>query len=484
MLFYRTFGRFGVVSPSEATIVTNRRMRHRYSILLFPLHVILDFLSLNAAFVGAFKIKFGAVDAVSELPYATLWWVFNLIWLTEILLLKPYVFPRQLFKAGHLIRKLLLLTIIHVALISIYWVVVKGYYYSREHLLITYVLLLVFGTAFRIGGLLFLNEYRARGYNTRRYVVVGYGKLATTINGFYEAHPEMGFRFNGYFDQPTPDNSAHLQGSYEQLLSYVKNNRIDCVYCCLPYIDNSRLKDIVEAAETLDFQVKLLVDFRGFLAKGASVEYHDFLPVLNLSSQMLTDFRVNIFKRGFDIAFSATVLFVGLPAFVLLALITKLSSRGPVLYAQERIGRNGRPFLIYKFRSMYVDAERHGPELSGGLQDRRITSWGRFMRQTRLDELPQFYNVLRGDMSVVGPRPERQYFIDQIVEIAPEYKNLLKVKPGITSIGQIKYGYAANVNEMVQRLRYDLLYPERRSFLFDMWIIAQTLRVMAQGRGK
>jgi putative colanic acid biosynthesis UDP-glucose lipid carrier transferase len=133
---------------------------------------------------------------------------------------------------------------------------------------------------------------------------------------------------------------------------------------------------------------------------------------------------------------------------------------------------------------MYVNSEKAGPSLSQGLQDNRITPWGRFMRRTRLDELPQFFNVLKGDMSVVGPRPERQYFIDQIVEIAPEYRDLLKVKPGITSIGQVKFGYAANVDEMVKRLRFDLLYPERRSFGLDIWIIVQTVRVMMQGRGQ
>ncbi|QJW88309.1 sugar transferase [Spirosoma taeanense] len=459
-------------------------MRHRYSILFFPLHVFVDFLSLNTAFVGAYWLKFGIIDPVFEPPYATLLWVFNLIWLAEILLFKPYIFPRQLFKADHLIKKMLLLMAVHIALISLYWVAIKGYYYSREHLFITYVLFAGLGAAFRLGALIFLREYRARGYNNRKYVVVGYGKLATTIRGFYDAHPEMGFHFYGYFDQPTAENSDLLQGDYDKLTAYIQANRIDCVYCCMPYIDNSRLKTIVDDAELVDYQVKLLVDFRGFLAKGASVEYHDFLPVLNLSSQMLADFRVNTLKRAFDIAFSFAVLTIGSPFFMLMAIITWITSRGPVLYAQERIGRDGKPFTIYKFRSMYVNAETSGPVLSAGEQDSRITPWGRFMRQTRLDELPQFYNVLKGDMSVVGPRPERQFFIDQIVEVAPEYRTLLKVKPGITSIGQIKFGYAANIEEMVQRLRYDLLYPERRSFLFDMWIIAQTVRVMMQGRGK
>lgn len=459
-------------------------MRHRYSILLFPLHVIVDFLGLNIAFLGAYWITFLNLEAVAEAPYASLWWLFNIIWLIEILALKPYIYPRQLFKSGHLVRQLLLLTFIHVAIIAVCWIAIQGYYYSREQLLVTYIIFLLLGIAIRIGGVFFLKEYRARGYNNRRYIVVGYGKLANTIRAFYDAHPEMGFHFCGYFDESTSENAGYLKGGYEGLVDYIRTNHIDCVYCCMPYMDNERLKYIAEKAETFDYQVKILVDFRGFLARSTSIEYHDVLPVLNLSTGLLTDFRVSILKRSFDIIFSLLALSLGLPLFLLIAVITRITSVGPTFYAQERIGQGGKPFKIYKFRSMYVDAEKTGPVLSGGLLDNRITPWGRFMRKTRLDEIPQFYNVLIGDMSVVGPRPERQYFIDQIVEIAPEYRSLLSVKPGITSIGQIKYGYAASIDEMVQRLRYDLLYPKRRSFLFDMWIIAQTLRVMAQGRGK
>lgn len=459
-------------------------MRHRYSILFFPLHVIVDFLSLNVAFFGAYWIKFRELDSVVQTPYTTLWLVFNLAWLVEIIILKPYIYPRQLFKANHLLKKLLVLMVIHIAIIAVYWVAVKGYYYSREHLFIAYLLFAGLAAAVRIGGLVFLREFRARGYNNRRYVIVGYGKLAASIQSFYDTHPEMGFRFCGYFDEPNEANRGLLSGTYTSLYEYIEKERIDCVYCCMPYMDNEQLRPIADQAEVLDYQVKILVDFRGFLARSTSVEYHDFLPILNLSSEVLADFRVNLLKRGFDVLFSATVLLLGCPFYLLIAAITGLTSRGPIFYAQERIGRMGRPFKIYKFRSMYVNSERSGPLLSGGVLDNRITPWGRFMRKTRLDEIPQFYNVLVGDMSVVGPRPERQFFIDQIVEIAPEYHSLLKVKPGITSIGQIKFGYAANVDEMVQRLRYDLLYPQRRSFLFDMWIIAQTLRVMAQGRGK
>ena len=459
-------------------------MRHRYSILFFPLHVFADFFSLNAAFAGAYWLKFQTFTAIDQPPYAQLWWLFNLVWLVEVLLFKPYIFPRQLFKLDHLLKKLVLLTALHMAVIAVFWVVIKGYYYSREHLFISYALFAGMAATFRVGGLVFLQQYRARGYNNRRYVVVGYGKLAATIQSFYETHPEMGFQFLGYFDQPTPENRNLLRGDYDELTNFIREQRIDCVYCCMPYIDNQRLKALVDDAEQVDYQVKLLVDFRGFLSKGTSIEYHDFLPVLNLSSQMLASFQVNFLKRGFDIAFSLGVLTIGTPIFILIAIITRLTSVGPIFYAQERIGQGGKPFQIYKFRSMYIDAEKSGPVLSGGLLDDRITLWGRFMRQSRIDEIPQFYNVLIGNMSVVGPRPERQFFIDQIIAVAPEYQALLNVKPGITSIGQIKFGYAATIDEMVQRLRYDLIYPKRRSFLFDMWIITQTLRVMAQGRGK
>nr|WP_293840697.1 sugar transferase [uncultured Arsenicibacter sp.] len=459
-------------------------MRHRYSILFLPLHVLFDFLCLNASYIGAYWLQFKEIDGALQPSHVTVWYVFNLVWAVLVILLKPYTFPRQLFKIRHLLPKLGLLTVLHIAVISLYLVFFQESFYSREHLLITYILFFVLGSAYRVGGLLFLREFRARGYNNRRFIVVGYGNLSKTITRFYDIHPEMGFRFAGYFDHVSDDNRDILTGSYDQLPDYIRRNRIDCVYCCLPHIDNTQLHNIVEDAEIADYQVKLLVDFRGFLAKGASVEYHDILPVLNLSSQMLADFRVNTLKRAFDITFSLLVILMGFPAFILVGLLTKLTSRGPVLYAQERIGRGGVPFQIYKFRSMYVNAEAGGPSLSQGLGDSRITPWGRFMRRSRLDELPQFFNVLKGDMSVVGPRPERQYFIDQIVEIAPEYKNLLKVKPGITSIGQIKFGYAGNVEEMVKRLRYDVLYPQRRSFWFDAWIILQTIRVMMQGRGR
>jgi lipopolysaccharide/colanic/teichoic acid biosynthesis glycosyltransferase len=169
--------------------------------------------------------------------------------------------------------------------------------------------------------------------------------------------------------------------------------------------------------------------------------------------------------------------------YLFLALMVKFSSKGPVFYMQERIGLNGKPFKIIKFRSMRVDAEKNGPQLAKE-NDSRVTAFGAFMRKTRLDELPQFVNVLSGDMALVGPRPERQYFIDQIIEKAPQYKLIQRVRPGITSWGQVKYGYAENVDEMIERLKFDLLYIENMSLAIDFKIIFYTVIIMLQGRGK
>lgn len=189
-----------------------------------------------------------------------------------------------------------------------------------------------------------------------------------------------------------------------------------------------------------------------------------------------------ISKLLFDFSFSIICLVILSPVILTLAIAIKISTEGPVIYSQKRIGRYGKPFRIYKFRSMNCTDEK-GIELISGKGDKRINNVGRFMRKHKLDEIPNFINILKGEMSFVGPRPEQQYFIDKIIIRNPEYKLLHEIKPGITSWGIIKYGYASNVNEIIDRMEYDLYYLENRSIMFDLKIIFSTISIILKGKG-
>jgi lipopolysaccharide/colanic/teichoic acid biosynthesis glycosyltransferase len=184
-----------------------------------------------------------------------------------------------------------------------------------------------------------------------------------------------------------------------------------------------------------------------------------------------------------DIILSLAGIIILFPLILFVAVRVYFSSKGPILYSQERVGLNRKKFRIVKFRSMYIDAETNGPRLSGD-NDSRITPWGRIMRKWKLDELPQLWNVLSGEMSIVGPRPEREYFITQLENQQQPFQHLLRVKPGITSLGIIKFGYAGSIKEMSERMKYDLAYVENKSLRLDMKIMVDTVRIVLMAKGK
>jgi len=189
-----------------------------------------------------------------------------------------------------------------------------------------------------------------------------------------------------------------------------------------------------------------------------------------------------LLRQFTNVLFSIIALIILSPVIIILAILIRISGKGPVIYSQDRIGRNGKPFVIFKFRSMIYNAETGNPRLSG-INEERITRIGKFLRKYRIDEIPNFINVIKCDMAIVGPRPERKFFIDQIVERNPDFTKLLNVKPGITSWGQVKYGYASNVDEMLERLDYDLHYIKNRSLWFDIKILLYTIVTILKGKG-
>jgi exopolysaccharide biosynthesis polyprenyl glycosylphosphotransferase len=454
----------------------------RRSSLFLPLSLLADSFCINLSFIIAFYIRFRNLEALLFQPYELLFWVFNSTWFLLLLIIKPYMEPRASFNIYKLLYKYIILLSIHAALISLYWVFSKGFEYSRMHLLLTYVLAFIFGAIFRTFGLVLLKYLRKYGFNNRNYIIVGLGSLSATIVDFYQKNPAMGYTFKGYFSST---NNSRGNKTLSEIKEFLSSNDIDCLYCCLPYLKNDEISEIISLSELNNVQIKLLMDFRGFSDKGISVEYHNFLPIINVSTSPFRDFKATYIKRIFDLSVSSLIMILGSPIFILVALSTKLSSKGPVFYKSERIGLWGRPFFMFKFRSMYPnESTQKNIVLSSGENDPRITPWGKIMRKTRLDELPQFINVFLGDMSIVGPRPGIPSYNEEVIQIAPEFEKLLTIKPGVTSLGQINYGYAETPEEMVDRMKIDLEYLEKYSLRDDIKLIIQTAQVMLQRKGQ
>lgn len=316
---------------------------------------------------------------------------------------------------------------------------------------------------------------RKAGFKT---LIIGGSEKAVEVYNEIEGLPKgIGTDFVGFIningvDRLLEDKLTYL-GHIDDVENILRQNEIEEVIIALESVEHDKLKKIISRLEGGDVKIKILPDMYDILSGTVKMNNIFGALLIEVNADVMPIWQRTV-KRILDVVFSLIAIVLLTPVYIVLAILVKLSSPGPILFVQERIGKNGIPFNIIKFRTMYVNAEKAGPQLSSS-NDPRITKIGRFMRKSRFDEFPQFFNVLFGDMSLVGPRPERQFYIDQIAAIEPQFLELTKVRPGITSWGQVKYGYAENVDQMLARMKFDLLYLKNRTLSLDFKIMLYTV---------
>ena len=447
-------------------------------------YIIGDFLCLNSVFIiVSFYFKWPNLSVDTNFLVQFIY--INLFWVTTTFVTRIQSIDRAL-RFEQIISKL-------IQAVLLFAIMLISFLYFLEDVLIPVFhvefKLFFFALSFFVWRSVIaatISFVRRRGLNYRKVIIVGDDIPAKQMQMFFNKHPEAGFKLLGIFsDSAAQLNNDNILGTIDEVETYAKEHGIDEIYCSLSTIDVVRVRYLMDFSDRHLIRFKIIPDFRGFLNKRVSIDFYESVPVLSVRKEPLQNFGNRILKRMFDVVFSLLALIFVMPfAVIIIAPLIKLSSKGPIFFKQLRSGKNNKTFYCYKFRTMQVNDKADIEQASVG--DVRITRIGSFLRKTSLDELPQFFNALIGNMSVVGPRPHMLKHTEEYSKYINQFMVRQFLKPGVTGWAQVN-GYRGETKEaalMQKRVQYDVWYLENWSLLLDMKIILLTAWQVVSGSHK
>lgn len=369
---------------------------------------------------------------------------------------------------ANLLSMLILFTLLYL---------VKEIHYSRK-VLIYFVLLTSFFTIVeRVTLRAVLHSLRKNGYNIKHVLIIGSGRLARRLIDRLGENRYLGYEIVGIVDDSMAVGKRlagiEIVGGIDKLEDILRDNKIDEIFITISAKEYDSFRKIIKVCEKSGVRTQIVPDYARYIPAKPQIDEIDGIPLINIRHVPLDNFLKAFMKRSFDILVSLVGLVICLPLFLLISIGIKLDSPGPIIFSQERVGLNKKNFRMYKFRTMKVQASEESDKEWTTKNDTRKTRLGTFLRKTSLDELPQLWNVLKGDMSLVGPRPERPYFVNQFKEKIPRYMIKHQVRPGITGWAQVN-GWRGDTS-IRKRIEYDIYYIENWTFLFDLKILVLTV---------
>jgi Undecaprenyl-phosphate glucose phosphotransferase len=450
---------------------------------LSQLYALSDFFCIQLVFLFSWWLKFdsGFIPFDNALPFGryVLWSSIYGAMAIFISYFMNFYTPKRKKRFSYELFTIVQVHFISLLILLSFLFVFKELDVSRSYLLLFLVNNILFISFYRYVLKITLKHYRQKGYNKQYVLIVGAGSLGRRFYDNLSLHPELGYEVVGFLDdfqsnhEHSLENYKAILGKVDELEHFMEIELVDEVIIALPLYAHEKYPQIINACEKAGVKTLIIPDFYGYLPSKPFFDNFAGIPLINVRDIPLDEFRNRFFKRAFDLLFSLAAIVLISPVLLLVAIGIKLTSPGPIIFKQERVGLNRRSFMMYKFRTMKVQTDKDSDTQWTTENDPRKTKLGSFLRKTSLDELPQFFNVLFGHMSVVGPRPERPYFVEQFKGEIPKYMVKHHIRPGITGWAQSN-GLRGDTS-IEDRIKLDIFYIENWSFIFDIKIIFRTI---------